>query len=177
MNAIILMSLFLGALTVTMSHAHAIHGALARASAPREERLRLWRRHERRNGILWVLLFIAIVISEFFFSHEQIVPHLYIGIWLIVSGLALVVWSRFILGRSGAMGIRWFLPEDSPPWEKRGPYQILANPMYDGFILIFLGLGIGFGIRENFYLALASFLLLNLYLAKVESRGHSYHVI
>lgn len=47
--------------------------------------------------------------------------------------------------------------------------------MYDGFILIFIGVGLLFGIRENFYLAGASFILLNLLLARVENYKWSWN--
>lgn len=169
--------LLLFALAVTVSHAHALRFAQGMTGAPHEERIRLWRKHERWNGLLWVLLFLFVVIVEFLFIPSRITPRPFIGIPFLSVGVLLVIWSRLILGRNGAMGIRWFLPERASVWEKRGPYRVLANPMYDGFIFIFLGVGMWFGTTENFYLALVSFFLLNLYLARVESYELSYHVI
>lgn len=171
---IILLSL---ALVATMSHAHALRYAQVMTGAPHETRLKLWQKHEQWNGILWVLVFLLLVIVEFSFPLGQMAPRPLIDIPLIVIGLILVVWSRLILGRSGAMGIRWFLPERASAWKTHGPYRLLANPMYDGFILIFIGLGLWRGTIENFYLALASFLLFNIYLAKVESGRQPYRVI
>ncbi len=156
---------------VTASHAWQLRKAQAMTDASYDERDRLWRRHQALNGTLWMLLFLAIVAAQFFFSHGDRKTMPLLGIVLLAFGFILVVWSRLILGRSGAMGLRWFLPEKISAWETRGPYRMLTNPMYDGFILIFLGLGFAAGTTENFYLALASFLLLNVYLATVESRG------
>ena len=167
--------LVVASFVVTMSHARSIRNAQSMASAPYEERYRLWQRHERWNGTAWALLFLFIVISEFFFL-QRIAPYPNTGMFLVMIGFILVIWSRLILGRSGAMGIRWFLPERAPVWEIRGPYRILANPMYDGFVFIFLGLGLIFGTIENFYLAAASFLLLNIYLNAVESHGYPFRV-
>ncbi len=48
-------------------------------------------------------------------------------------------------------------------------YSFLNNPMYDGFIFIFIGLGLILGIKIDFYLAAWSFLLLNIFLASIEN--------
>lgn len=173
--AIILVLAF--AVVVTVSHARSLRRAQINSQAPREERLALWQKHQRVHGTIWVLLLIAIGLVEIFFTHPLITAKPLLGLPLVAAGLLLAVWSRRILGRAGAMGIRWFLPEDAGHWEARGPYRWLANPMYDGFLLIFLGLGIGLGIHENFFLALASLILLNACLARVESRGHTHHLL
>ena len=46
--------------------------------------------------------------------------------------------------------------------------------MNDGFILLFVGLGLVLGIVEDFYLALASFVLLNIFLATIENQGYKW---
>lgn len=168
----LLVILVIFALFVAMHHGHFLRQAQSAPQTPYETRLKLWQRHERLNGTLWLLLFFFIVTAEFFFLRGQVAQYPSIGVLLLVFGLILVVWSRLILGRAGAMGIRWFLPEKVSAWETRGPYHMFANPMYDGFILIFLGIGFWLGTVENFILAIASLLLLNVYLARIENKGH-----
>jgi len=97
-----------------------------------------------------------------------------IGLIALIAGLYLSIKSRILLGRHQAMGIRFFLPEKTTKITN-SLYSFLNNPMYDGFILIFIGVGLLFGIRENFYLAGASFILLNLLLARVENYKWSWN--
>lgn len=171
----LLIVILLVAAAVTANHANSLRRAQRLREAPTDTRLRLWKRHAWQNGALWLLLFLLIALAEFFFS-KKLTPRPLPGVCLTVIGLILVIWSRYILGRAGAMGIRWFVPEKISAWETRGPYRFLTNPMYDGFILIFIGLGLWFGTTENFVLALASFLFLNLFLNKVESAGRPYRI-
>ena len=152
---------------VTVSHAYFLRRAQMLHEAPREVREKLWKKHTWWNGTLWTLLFLAIVVVEYFLPRHVMAPQPYVGAVFFIVGLVLVVWSRLILGRAGAMGVRWFLPETAPTWQSRGSYRFLGNPMYDGFILVFIGSGLLFGSKENFYLAILSFVLLNLFLARI----------
>ncbi|QQR55027.1 hypothetical protein IPG41_00400 [Candidatus Peregrinibacteria bacterium] len=91
-----------------------------------------------------------------------------IGLITLIAGLYLSVKSRILLGRHQAMGIRFFLPEKATKITG-SLYSFLNNPMYDGFIFIFIGLGLILGIKIDFYLAAWSFLLLNIFLASIEN--------
>lgn len=74
-----------------------------------------------------------------------------------------------------AMGYRFFSYEKIK-WLSLGFYSFLKNPIYDGFLLIYLGMWFLTGNQTNLYLTLESFLLLNGYLAFIENKdsGNSY---
>jgi len=74
------------------------------------------------------------------------------------------------------MGRQFFLRENKKQWITSSIYKYLKNPMYDGFILIFLGLTLMRGTTENLLLALSSFLLLNIFLSRIESKGHDWGI-
>ena len=90
------------------------------------------------------------------------------GISLFVVGLVMVLAISFMLNFEHLMGLRFFYPTKA----KRvysSLFRILNNPMYDGFFLILLGCALWFDIVQDFYIAFAIFLLLNIFLANVEN--------
>jgi len=95
-------------------------------------------------------------------------PLRWIGISLIAVGMIITIAISLVLNFQNLMGLRFFYPART----KRvysSLYRILNNPMYDGFILILVGFGVWLGILQDFYFALASFVLLNIILASVEN--------
>lgn len=90
-----------------------------------------------------------------------------LGVILVLLGLALSTWHRLLLGRKRFLGGRCF----DTQYDTRttgGLYRYLRNPIYDGIIFAFLGLALW---RENtdfLILGLATFLFLNVFMARVE---------
>lgn len=156
---------------VTWSHGHALMTALVYQGDSELVRKKLWNRHLAMNGTLWLLLFADIVAAQFLFPRQEIpVLARIIGLILTIVGVVLVVWARVLLGHNQAMGKRFFFPETTRK-VLRGPFQFVRNPMYDGFILVLVGLGLTLGIFEDAVLALVSFVLLNVSLSRIENRG------
>lgn len=54
-------------------------------------------------------------------------------------------------------------------WITKGIYSYLHNPIYDGFVLMLVGLALVTQLSFNLILAFASFMLLNVFLASVEN--------
>ena len=71
------------------------------------------------------------------------------------------------------MGLRFFYLEKDNRVENF-LYRFLNNPMYDGFILVLVGLGLWRGVVEDFYLAFVSFILFNIFLATIENKGYKW---
>lgn len=154
---------------VTISHGAALLLAKSQQNYSYKRREKLWRMHSLVNGSLWVVLLIWILLFQ------QAAPHSVYSSWMraigliaLLTGLYLSIKSRMLLGRHQAMGIRFFLPEKAAKITS-SLYSFLNNPMYDGFLLIFIGLGLILGIKADFYLAAWSFFLLNIFLASIEN--------
>lgn len=157
--------LFSAAVTV----AHAFMLLHVKRTHVAEKREKLWKWHLHLIGTLWILNIIWLILLHFYFSPVSFPPWaIIIGVFCIGTGLLLYTRSRLLLGRNQAMGMRFFFPEKSKKITT-GVYHFLHNPMYDGFVLIFLGIGLLFGFVEDFYLATASFVLFNIFLASVEN--------
>lgn len=130
----------------------------------------LWDIHLLLNGTLWLLLLLWIILIQFHMpAFLPTTPVQILGIIFCSGGLLLVINSFANLGFKQAMGYRFFSREKMT-WISKGVYSILDNPMYDGFILILIGLGLFRGIMADFYLALDSLIFLNLFLASIENR-------
>lgn len=121
------------------------------------------------NGILWMVLLLWIIIFQFTassFSTGKIQQTT--GAIFFVLGLFLSIKSYSMLGLRRAMGSRFFI-EDKERKIQKGLYRRLKNPMYDGFVLIFVGLALFLGINADYYLAIFSFIFLNVFLATIEA--------
>lgn len=154
-----LIILIVFAALVSTSHATALFFA----------KKQLWKLHQIINGTLWIVVFIGTGAIQFYLPRVEFPFWLRaVGFLSIFIGLALVIRVRLLLGRNQAMGIRFFFPEEAKR-VTHSLYTYLNNPMYDGFILLLVGLGFGFGIPYDFYLAGASFILFNVFLAAVEN--------
>lgn len=120
-------------------------------------------------GILWFLwnagVIALVVILPSLLSLPTGVRAL--GIALIIIGLAVSTWHRLLLGRGRFYGGRCFDRKYDTP-VTGGLYRYLRDPVYDGIIIAFLGLTLW---RENMdflLLATATFLFLNIFMARVE---------
>jgi protein-S-isoprenylcysteine O-methyltransferase Ste14 len=157
------------AAAVTVSHGAFLVRAKRAAGAPEAVRERLWRWHNRINGTLWVLLFLWVVLLQGLLPASTVPPPARVaGLVLFAAGILLVGHTRRLLGCARAMGVRFFFPERAA-WVDDDVYRVLNNPMYDGFVLVLVGAGAMLGIKGDFALAGASFVLLNLGLAQVEN--------
>ncbi len=166
MKEIILLSLLF--ILVTFTHALFLLWGRSKKGSGRGF---IWSIHLTLNGILWVILFGWIILLQRSFHDFQ--PQWWmqvLGAGLSSIGIFLVVTSLNKLGLRKAMGQRFFTGEKESIWINKGIYSRLANPMYDGFILILVGLGLVFGIVADFFIALVSYLLLNIFLASIENK-------
>lgn len=131
---------------------------------------RIWKIHLVVNGILWLILLGSIALIQLHsYDFQPAVWIKFLGSLSITVGMVLIISSFKNLGFKRAMGQRFFFKEEKV-WISRGVYAKLTNPMYDGFFLILLGFGLFFGIVSDFFLALLSFLLLNVFLASIENQ-------
>ena len=170
MNAYLITSIFLACL-VTWSHGRALKTALVHQSNSELERKKAWNRHLVTNGILWLVLFADVLALQFILPRQDLPPLTrLLGLIMILGGVALVAWTRILLGRDQAMGNRFYFPHTTRK-VLVGPFPFVRNPMYDGFILILVGLGLSLGIYGDLVLAGVSFLLLNVWLARIENSG------
>ncbi|MBI4038695.1 hypothetical protein HY384_01935 [Candidatus Daviesbacteria bacterium] len=147
---------------------HALFLSLAKLSKT-EDKSKLWKIHYFINGILWLILLSWIIVIQF--SPPTLNFPLGIkllGFILCLAGSYLTFSSFRKINLKEAMGHRFF-SRSQTKWVSSGVYTYFHNPMYDGFFLVFLGLGFLAGIGADFILAGASFLLLNVFLASIES--------
>lgn len=131
-------------------------------------RKHLWRIHCWLNGTLWFILIGWVVFIQFnsnVVEFSIILQVLGLGVFLLGLMLAMINLKR--LGFEQAMGYRFF-SQCKPEWIFTGIYSYLHNPIYDGFVLIFIGFGLWRGIVTDLYLGVISFLLLNVFLASIE---------
>lgn len=163
----------IGFCIVTVSHALVL---LFVQKAPKTDHKKIWRGHLIMNGILWKALLISIVVMEWNLPQRIVLPQAVIGALFFATGFILFAWTQKQLGIERAMGKRFFFPEKEREWVAKGFYKFLNNPMYDGFFLIFLGLGLLLNQKENMILAGTSLLLLNGFLATIENKGKPWHL-
>ena len=154
----------------TFSHAGVLF--YARQHPPMSESVRrhLWLTHIWGNGILWSMPIFWTVAMQFYLPRTLDVSPLIklTGIFLFIGGAVLVFKVSFLLNFPELMGLRFFYPTRTKRVSS-SLYRFLNNPMYDGFLLMLFGGGLWLGIKENFYIALVIFLLMNLFLASVEN--------
>ncbi len=175
---LMLLALISFATFVTISHALTLFWMQRNQAISIKTRKRAWRLHILINGNLWRLLFLWVIAVQLYFFKGISFAWMPFSILLIGAGLWLAISAHVKLGGfEGGMGKIFFFPNNSKGWIKDGLYRYLGNPIYDGFVLILIGLGILLGAIENYYLALTSFILLNGILAFIESRGYRYRII
>ena len=168
--------LFLLFVFATLSHACFLIFAHRHPQMSDQTRNKFWLIHLWGNGIVWTALFFWMVAMQFVFP-RTLDPSLSVklfGIFLFIVGVSMVVRVSLALNFEHLMGLRFFYPNKA----KRiysSLYRIFNNPMYDGFLFMLGGLALWLGIMQDFYLALASFLLLNVVLATVENYEFSWN--
>ena len=94
------------------------------------------------------------------------------GAAVVLVGLALVVDASARLGLAGTLNGYFFGRGPQAP-VRTGTFRWLANPMYDGFFLLFVGTALLLGNAAYLVLAAESVLLLSLLESSVENRGLS----
>lgn len=125
--------------------------------------------HMNVMGSLWSLWNVSVVALVFTLPRTSTFPAgaRVAGVLLVLIGLTISTWHRFLLGRAKFMGGRCF-DRKYDTWTNGSLYKYLKNPIYDGIILAFLGLTLW---RENtdfLLLAFVSFLLFNIFMARIE---------
>ena len=162
--------LFLLFAFATFSQAGVVIFARRHPHMSESTRRHLWLTHIWGNGILWSIPILWIIAMQFSLTRTLNVSPLIrlTGISLFVGGVALVIAVSFILNFQELMGLRFFYPTRAKRVSS-SLYRFLNNPMYDGFLLMLLGGGLWLGIAEDFYIALASLLLINVFLASIEN--------
>ena len=160
------MGIYLYFVFVTLCHA--LFLLKAKSIDENQSKRKLWLTHYTINAILWIILILWIVLIQFSSSkiNYSLLTEL-LGFGVFLMGFLLAGISLSKLGINQAMGYRFFSAKKHD-WISSGSYSFLHNPIYDGFVLVFIGLGLWRGIIIDFYLASISFLLLNVFLASVE---------
>lgn len=92
-----------------------------------------------------------------------------VGTILNVIGIILIFWSFLLLGIRRMWGVRYFERQTHERFEKRGPYRLLNNPMYNGFSLLFLASAFINNSSSHLFLSIESFVLFGL-LSKFENK-------
>ncbi|WP_313319434.1 isoprenylcysteine carboxylmethyltransferase family protein [Stenotrophomonas sp.] len=94
----------------------------------------------------WLPLLIAVLLlgpGEWFghsWLRERFVPHSLpvhgLGLLLCVAGASLAIWARWRLGRNWSGNVQI---KQSHELITNGPYALVRNPIYSGFLLMFSG--------------------------------------
>ena len=78
--------------------------------------------------------------------HRQVLPHTTvvhsIGLLLCITGAALAIWSRAILGANWSAQVQI---KQGHELIQRGPYALVRHPIYTGLILLFAGTAVTIG--------------------------------
>ena len=121
--------------------------------------------------IIWILLFFVFFPNDpnynLPFYNQLFKPF---GFIMSIFGLILIILSGYLLGLRRAWGIRYFEKNYKNDIEKRGPYKYLNNPIYDGFILFFLGKALANNSIFYLLISLECYLLFNVFLSSFENK-------
>jgi protein-S-isoprenylcysteine O-methyltransferase Ste14 len=151
-------------------------------------RIRFWRPRakgemvkEERND--WSFWFIVVdMIAAFYLSPVEylffpaILPRAVwmqvAGLFLIFIGAALFIWARRTLGSfySGHVSVI-----EGQPLVQGGPYRFIRHPAYAGYLLIVLGLALGYSSLAGFAAILVLFLPSVVYRIRVEDQLLAAH--
>lgn len=91
----------------------------------------------------------------------------WIGLFLVLCGGVLLIWSRTTLGAFGSPKV--FLREDHR-LIRSGPYRVLRNPMYTADLLLYFGIACAFGGWISAAFAVATLTPILLERTKLEER-------
>lgn len=124
-----------------------------------------WTAHATLLSIVWAFFVLGLVLIEppIWQLPASLRP---LGVLAALIGIYMIAASESRLGITGTFNGRFF--GRSPKKHLKGGVFNFQNPMYMGFILLFMG--VAFWQKNAFYLGLAvlSFLLLNIFLAHIE---------
>ena len=101
-------------------------------------------RGDRASGlIIWLSVFVSIVIAASF-GTNGVTPlpeaFFYLGIALMVAGIAFRQWAIFVLGRFFSTAVRILSDHRVVT---NGPYRYIRHPSYTGALMTLVGLGLG----------------------------------
>jgi protein-S-isoprenylcysteine O-methyltransferase Ste14 len=92
--------------------------------------------------IIWLSLIVSIMIAYFFGVNEiTLLPDwvFYLGIALMIGGIALRQWAIFVLGRFFSTKVTILSDHKIVT---NGPYRVIRHPAYSGTLLTLVGLGL-----------------------------------
>ncbi len=151
-------------------------------------RIRFWRpraegevlKEEQRDWSFW---FIVIgMVAAFYLppleyilvltSFPRTIPAQGVGLFLVLFGSVLFIWARRVLGHyySGHVSII-----DGQPLVQWGPYRFIRHPAYAGYLLITLGLTLGYSSLFGFAATLFVLLPSVIYRIQVEDKLLAEH--
>ena len=95
-------------------------------------------------------------------------PYSYLGVAVMLLGLALATWASMTFRR---VGTGFQLQRESPALATSGPFRISRNPMYLGMLLWLVGLAVLLGSLTAFLFPLLLFLVSNFGLIPIEEKN------
>ena len=122
-------------------------------------------------GLLWsfwnvIVIYLALILPQDISFPVSIRT---LGAIIALGGVVILVWHRNILGRKRFMGGRFF-EASHDTWTEGGLFRSLKNPAYDAFIAIFVGLFFWRGNTDFLVLAVITFFVFNIFLARSENK-------
>jgi protein-S-isoprenylcysteine O-methyltransferase Ste14 len=93
--------------------------------------------------IIWLSIFVSIAIASLFGTNGvTLLPEafFYLGIVLMLAGIAFRQWAIFVLGRFFSTTVRILSDHRIVT---NGPYRVIRHPAYTGALLTLVGLGLG----------------------------------
>ena len=106
------------------------------------------RKNRGSNALVLFSWIVALMVAQLFAKSDlAILPSwaYYLGIALMLAGIAIRQWSIAVLGRffSGVIGV-----QEGQKVVESGPYRLVRHPSYSGALLIMVGIGLAFAILE-----------------------------
>ncbi len=110
------------------------------------------------------------ILSHYLFPIMTIVPrpYTYLGLALMLLGLALATWAAMTFRR---VGTSFQLHGESSVLVASGPFRISRNPMYLGTLIWLVGLAVLLGSLTTFLFAILLFLVANFLIIPLEERN------
>ena len=93
--------------------------------------------------IIWLSILVSIAIASLFGTNGvTLLPEafFYLGIVLMLAGIAFRQWAIFVLGRFFSTTVRILSDHKIVT---NGPYRVIRHPSYTGALVILVGLGLG----------------------------------
>jgi protein-S-isoprenylcysteine O-methyltransferase Ste14 len=102
------------------------------------------RKNRGSNALVLFSWIVALIVAQLFAKSDvAILPSwvYYLGIALMLAGIAIRQWAIAVLGRffSGVIGV-----QEGQKVVESGPYRLVRHPSYTGALLIMVGIGLAF---------------------------------